>query len=69
MLEPDTSLHLDGAAAYFRQQVAPIRGGERMTQECSVDGPYSHDQWVYIHLRHAEVHLSFLAADGVGGLT
>jgi hypothetical protein len=45
-----------------RQQIGRIRGGERMTQECSVDGPYSHEQWVQIHLRHAELHLSFLTA-------
>ena len=64
ILEPDASLTLDVATAYFRQQIARIRGGERMTQECSIDGPYSHEQWVYIHLRHAELHLSFLALDG-----
>jgi hypothetical protein len=62
VLEPDPSLSLDLAAAYLRQQIGRIRGGERMTQECSVDGPYSHEQWVYIHLRHAELHLSFLTA-------
>jgi hypothetical protein len=55
---------LGAAVAYLRQQVARIRAGERMTQECSAEGPYSHEQWVYIHLRHAELHLSFLAVDG-----
>ncbi len=64
VLEPDASLTLDAATAYFRQQIARIRSGERMTQERSIDGPYSHEQWVYIHLRHAELHLSFLALDG-----
>jgi hypothetical protein len=62
-LEPDPSVSLDGAAAYLKQQVARIRNGERMTQECSVEGPYTHEQWVYIHLRHAELHLSFLAEE------
>ena len=66
VLEPDPSLPLEEAAAYIRQQVARIRCGEQMTQECSVDGPYSHEQWVYIHLRHAELHLSFLATEGSG---
>jgi hypothetical protein len=60
-LEPEPSVPLDVAAAYLRQQVARMRGGERMTRQCSVEGPYSHEQWVYIHLRHAELHLSFLA--------
>jgi len=56
---------LDVAAAYLRQQVARIRAREQMTQECSVDGPYSHEQWTYIHLRHAELHLSFLTIEGL----
>jgi hypothetical protein len=59
-LEPDPSVVLDVAAAYLREQIGRIRRGERMTQECSAEGPYSHEQWVYIHLRHAELHLSFL---------
>jgi hypothetical protein len=63
-LEPDPSGSLDGAAAYLKQQVARIRNGERMTQECSVEGPFAHDQWVYIHLRHAELHLGFLTFEG-----
>jgi hypothetical protein len=62
-LEPDPSVSLDGAVAYLKQHVARIRNGERMTQECSVEGPYTHEQWVYIHLRHAELHLSFLAEE------
>jgi hypothetical protein len=61
LLEPDPSLSLDAAASYLRQQIARIHNGDRMTQECSVDGPYAHEQWLYIHLRHAELHLSFLA--------
>jgi hypothetical protein len=60
-LEPEPSVSLEEAAAYLKRQIARVRGGERMTQECSGEGPYSHEQWVYIHLRHAELHLSFLA--------
>jgi len=63
VLEPDPSLALPVAAAYLKQQIARIGGGERMTQQCSVEGPYAHEQWVYIHLRHAELHLSFLAIE------
>jgi Protein of unknown function (DUF1569) len=68
-LEPDPALAPDVAAAFVRQQIGRIRSGERMTRECSVEGAYSHEQWVYIHLRHAELHLSFLAAEGAGGPT
>jgi hypothetical protein len=63
VLEPDPSVSLDDAVAYLNQQVARIRNGERMTQECSVEGPYGHGEWVYIHLRHAELHLSFLTVE------
>jgi hypothetical protein len=63
VLEPDPAVALDVAAAYLREQLGRIGKGERMTQCASVDGPYSHEQWVYIHLRHAELHLSFLMVD------
>jgi hypothetical protein len=60
VLEPDPSVPLDVAVAYLRRQIGRIRGGERMAQACSVEGPYAHEEWVSIHLRHAELHLSFL---------
>jgi hypothetical protein len=63
ILEPDPAVTLDEAAAYFRRQIGRIRAGERMTQTCSSEGPYTHEQWLYIHLRHAELHLSFLAVE------
>jgi hypothetical protein len=62
-LEPPAGLFTDEAVAYLRRQIERIRHGERMTQEAAVEGPYSHEQWVYIHLRHAELHLSFLAIE------
>jgi hypothetical protein len=61
VLEPPTGISLEDPAAYLRQQIERIRCGEQMTQESAVEGPYSHQQWLYIHLRHAELHLSFLA--------
>lgn len=60
-LEPDPALRLDEAVAYFRVQMARVRAGEQMTQPSPVEGLLSHDQWVTAHLRHAELHLSFLA--------
>jgi hypothetical protein len=60
-LEPAPAVSLADAAAYFQKQVAPIRSGEQMTQKCLIDGPYAHEEWVYIHLRYAELHLGFLA--------
>jgi hypothetical protein len=62
-LEPAAGLAFEEAAAYLRHQIERIRRGEKMTQESAVEGPYSHEQWVYIHLRHAELHLSYLAIE------
>jgi hypothetical protein len=63
VVEPDSSITLDFAATYLKQQLTRIESGERMTQQCSIEGPFDHDQWIYIHLRHAELHLSFLALE------
>jgi hypothetical protein len=60
-LEPEPSVSREEAAAHVKRQIARVRDGERMTQECSLEGMYTHEQWVYIHLRHAELHLSFLS--------
>jgi hypothetical protein len=61
-LEP-AEVSLKEAATALRRQIARIHRGERMTQEAAVEGPYSPEQWLYIHLRHAELHLSFLAIE------
>ena len=63
ILEPDAAVSFDAALVYLKDQLSRIRNGEQMTQQCSVEGPYSHEEWVYIHLRHAKLHLSFLAVD------
>lgn len=63
VLEPPEVVPLMEAAAELRRQIERIRRGERMTQESAVEGPYSHEQWLYLHLRHAELHLSFLAIE------
>lgn len=63
VLEPSAAVSLEEAATYLFRQVERIRSGEQMTQESAVEGPYSHQQWLFIHLRHAELHLSFLGWD------
>jgi hypothetical protein len=65
-LQPDPLLSLDVAAGYLRRQLARTRGPEQMTKGCSIEGDYCHEQWIYIHLRHAELHLSFLTLEGPG---
>lgn len=59
-LEPDQTVTLEAAAERIRRQIARIQNGEQMTQACSIEGPYTHEQWVYTHLRHAELHFGFL---------
>ncbi len=60
VLEPDPAVDLEHAAEYLQRQIGRIRGGERMTQPSPAEGRLSHSQWVQVHLRHAELHLSFL---------
>jgi hypothetical protein len=61
-LEPAPSILLEEATLYLKRQIERIERGERMTKECSLEGPYTHDQWIYIHLRHAELHFGFLVS-------
>jgi hypothetical protein len=63
ILEPPEGIEFQAATAYLREQIKRIAAGTPMTQAVSAEGPYAHDQWVYVHLRHAELHLSFLAIE------
>lgn len=62
-LEPDEWADFDVATARLRAQLERIQGGEEMRQPSPFEGAISHDQWVYVHLRHAELHLGFLDFD------
>ncbi len=62
-IQPAATASWEEALAHLRSQIERIRGGERMTREIAVEGPYTHEQWVSIHLRHAALHLSFLAIE------
>jgi hypothetical protein len=63
VLEPPEEVEFQAAAAYLREQINRIAAGTPMTQAVSAEGPYARDQWIYVHLRHAELHLSFLAIE------
>jgi hypothetical protein len=62
-LEPDPQVTLQEAADYLRKQLGRIRAGEQMNKPSPAEGPISHEQWILAHLRHAELHLSFLALE------
>jgi Protein of unknown function (DUF1569) len=59
-LKPDEWADFDVATARLRAQVDRIRCGEPMRQPSPFEGSITSEQWVYVHLRHAELHLSFL---------
>jgi hypothetical protein len=68
-LEPEPTSSLAEAVRYLRGQLERISSVDRMTAVNPSMGPLSHEQWVEVHLRHAELHLSFLVfePDGDGG--
>ena len=58
-VEPDASMADGSGVNYLLHQVSRIANGERMEQPSPVEGRITHEQWCYLHLRHAELHLSF----------
>jgi hypothetical protein len=59
-LRPDDWADFDMAAARLRVAITRIQRGEPMRAKSPFEGSITHDQWVYVHLRHADLHLSFL---------
>jgi hypothetical protein len=59
-VEPAPDTRLEDAVSYLRRQLGRVLGGERMTQRSPTGEVPSHEQWLDCHLRHAELHLSFL---------
>ena len=59
-LSPDPRAEFASAVVRLRQALERIRRGEPMLQPSPFEGRITHDQWVYAHLRHAELHLIFL---------
>jgi uncharacterized protein DUF1569 len=50
----------DPAAGRLRAALARIQSGESMLQPSPFEGRLTHEQFVYVHLRHAELHLSYI---------
>ena len=59
-VDPDAIIAEGDGVKYLLNQIGRIETGERMDQPSPVEGRITHDQWCYFHLRHAELHLSFL---------
>ncbi|MGD9720453.1 MAG: DUF1569 domain-containing protein [Pirellulales bacterium] len=62
-LIPAEDARFPAASARLSAAVERIARGEQMLQPSPFEGHISHEQWVFVHLRHAELHLSFLALD------
>ncbi|MCB9847896.1 MAG: DUF1569 domain-containing protein [Phycisphaeraceae bacterium] len=59
-LIPDTSITSEQGLGELRRQIQRVQDGERFTQASPIFGKLSHEQWVNLHLKHAELHLGFL---------
>jgi hypothetical protein len=57
-----TATSAGDALEKFRSAVGRVRQ-EKMTAIHPVFGRITHDEWLQLHLRHAEMHLSFATAD------
>jgi hypothetical protein len=65
-VEPDETIAAGEGVKGLLHQIARIASGEPMRQPSPVEGAINHDQWLYFHLRHAELHLSFQVVVGGG---
>lgn len=59
-LLPDDAVTLAAAAAQMAALLGRLERGEPMSQPSPIFGPLTHEQWVQLHLRHAEHHFSFV---------
>jgi len=57
---PDPETTWDDAVSALRDAVARIDCGERMMQPSPLLGEMTHEDWVNLHCRHAEMHFSFM---------
>ena len=59
-LRPGPEVTWDDALADLRGNTRRIGAGEQMTAESPLFGRMTHGEWVRLHCRHAELHLSFV---------
>lgn len=66
-LEPDENVPVEQGLGELREQMARLRGGERMEAKSPILGKLSHEQWTKLQLDHAAMHLGFLQPSGESG--
>lgn len=59
-LKPDENPSWDEGFQVIKTGVERAQSGERMSQSSPFLGSMSHEDWVAMHCRHAELHFSFL---------
>jgi len=57
---PRDDVTLDEAMSRMNRVFARLGSGERMNQRSPVFGAMTHDDWTLLHLRHGELHFSFI---------
>ena len=57
---PPADTPLETALAYLRDSIAAATAPGSMRYPSPLFGQLTHEQWVQLHCRHAELHLSFL---------
>ena len=60
---PPDDITLDEALRLFRDEMTLADRPGAMTHPSPLLGPMSHDDWVELHCRHAELHFGFLVPD------
>jgi len=61
-LAPDADVIWGQAVTRLRNIIARLQKGERMLQAHPAFGALVHEEWIQLHCRHAEMHLSFIHA-------
>ena len=60
---PPADITMDDVVEKFRTEVALAKVPGSMTQSSPVFGKLDHDKWYALHLRHAELHMGFIAPE------
>jgi len=58
--EPPEDIPLEESMAQFRKWIAQANEPGSMTHKSPLFGELTHEQWVQMHCRHAELHFSFM---------
>ncbi|MFG0259897.1 MAG: DUF1569 domain-containing protein [Phycisphaerales bacterium JB041] len=61
---PAEEVSVAAGASALRAQIERVRGGAAFIPASPFFGRLSREQWIELHLRHAELHLSFVGIEG-----